>query len=307
MAMDREGRYPVADLSYLPRGTNITFVTVDPAGIPITDQNRVSSLVLKVSAKSPGPIDNIKDDIKTSDQTVEQKTPNELLLTIAARRGGVDKRVELPIKDAALEPYLKATTEFPADSEEVKKQAREIAGNDRDAWSVARKLADWTHKNLEWKLVVSSSATQTLATREADCSEFSQLFVAMARSLGLPARMVSGLAYSGNSFGGHAWVEVWAGKWIELDPTWGTAFVDATHIRNTSNAFVMSAALNLVELEVMETRRAVADFQKSSRGLAEHLSKAIPRGERAEIEAAIDLATLTDEFMGVGTWARMTA
>ncbi len=118
--------------------------------------------------------------------------------------------------------------------------------------------------------------------------------------------MVSGLAYSGNSFGGHAWVEVWAGKWIELDPTWGTDFVDATHIRNTSNALVMSAALNLIELEVVETKRAVEDFQKSSRALAEHLIKAIPRGDRSDVEAAIDLATLTDEFMGAGTWSKMT-
>ena len=306
VAMDREGRYPVADISYLPRGTNITFVTVEPAGIPITDQNRLSSLVLKVRAKAPGPIDNIKDDIKTTEQTVEQKTPNELLVTVAARRNDVDKRVELPVKDSALEPYLQATKEFPADVEEIKKQAREIVGDDRDAWSVAQKLSDWTHKNLEWKKVVTATATETLATREADCSEFSQLFVTMARSLGLPARMVTGLAYSGNSFGGHAWVEVWAGKWIELDPTWGTAFVDATHIRDASNALVMTAGLNLIELEVMETKRGVADFQKSPKALTEHLLKAIPAGNRSDIEAAIDLATLTDEFMGVGAWSKMT-
>ena len=86
----------------------------------------------------------------------------------------------------------------------------------------------------------------------------------MARSLGLPARMVSGLAYSGDSFGGHAWVEVWAGRWIELDPTWGTHFVDATHIRERSSALVTSAALNLIDLEVLEARRTVEDFQKSS-------------------------------------------
>jgi tetratricopeptide (TPR) repeat protein len=229
-----------------------------------------------------------------------------LLLTIAARRSDVDKRVELPVKDPAFEPFLKSTIEFPADSQDVKTQAREIAGDDRDAWSVARKLADWTHKNLEWKQVMSASASQTLATREADCSEFSQLFVAMARSLGLPARMVSGLAYSGNSFGGHAWVEVWAGKWIELDPTWGTAFVDATHIRNTSNTLVMSAALDLIELEVVETRRTVSEFQKSSKGLTEHLLTAIANGERSELEAAIDLATLTDEFMGAGNWSKLS-
>jgi len=306
VAMDREGRYRVADISYLPRGTNITFVTIEPAGLPITDQNRLSSLVLKVRAKSPGPIDNIKDDIKTSDQTVEQNAANELLLTVAARRGGTDKRIDLPVKDPEFEPYLKSTPEFPAGDKQVKDQAVKIAGKDRDAWSVARKLADWTHKNLEWKQVIRASASQTLATREADCSEFSALFVTMARSLGLPARMVSGLAYSGNSFGGHAWVEVWAGKWIELDPTWGTDFVDATHIRNTSKSLVMSAALNLIDLEVVEAKRNVADFQKSPRALAEQLVKAIPSGDRSDVEAAIDLATLTDEFMGAGAWAKMT-
>ena len=307
VAMDREGRYRVSDISYLPRGTNITFVTLEPAGIPITDQNRMSSLVLKVRAKSPGPIDNIKDEIKTPDQIVEQKVPNELLVTVAARRATIDKPFELPIKDPALEPYLKATTEFPADLNEVKEQAQKIVGDDRDAWSVAGKLADWTHKNLEWKQVMDANAAQTLATREADCSEFSELFVTMARSLGLPARIVSGLAYSGTSFGGHAWVEVWIGKWIELDPTWGTAFVDATHIRNSSNALVLSAALNLIELEVVETRRSVEDFQKSAKALTEHLAKAIPKRDRADVEAAIDPATLTDEFMGSGAWAKMTS
>lgn len=305
VAMDREGRYKVSDLAFLPRAANISFVTIEPSGVPIRNQKRLSSLVVKVRAKSAGPIDLIKDDIKTADQTVEQKSAKELLLTIAARQGGVEKAVELPVKDPQFAEFLKATTEFPVDDPQVKEQARQIAGEDRDAWSVARKLADWTYKNLEWRLVQSASAAQTLATREADCSEFSALFVAMARSLGLPSRTVGGLAYSGNSFGGHAWVEVWAGKWIELDPTWGTHFVDATHIRDASNELVMSAALNLIEIEVMETRRAVADFQKSPSALMQHLLKAIPGNVQSDLEAAIDMETLTDEFMGAGAWSKL--
>jgi Flp pilus assembly protein TadD len=304
VAMDREGRYPVADFAQLARGT-IMFATLEPAGIPITDQNRVSSLVLKVRSKAPGPIENIRDDIKTPAQTVEQKSAQELLLTIAARRSSPEKATELPVKDPEFAQYLKATTEFASDNEEVKNKAKEIAGTDRDAWSVARKLADWTYKNLEWKHVASADAAQTLATREADCSEFSALFVAMARSLGLPARMITGLAYSGSSFGGHAWVEVWVGKWVELDPTWGTDFVDATHIRDSSNALVTSAALNLIELEVVEEKRNVAEFQKTAKALAEHLSKAIPTAARSDIEATIDLPVLTDEFMGQGAWSKM--
>ncbi len=305
VAMDREGRYPIADFSMLPRGTNITFVTLAPTGVPISDQKRLSSLAVSIRAKAPGPIDNIKDDIKTAEQSVEQRSPKELLVTVAARRGNADTTVQLPVKDPQFAEFLKATTEFAANDNSVIEQARKIAGDDKDAWSVARKLADWTYQNLEWRLVAAASAGQTLATREADCSEFSELYVAMARSLGLPSRMVSGLAYSGNSFGGHAWVEVWVGKWIELDPTWGTHFVDATHIRNNSNSLVTSAALNLIELEVVETKRTVSDFQKNSRVLGQHLLKAIAEGNESEVEAALDLPVLADEFMGQGAWSKM--
>ncbi|HEY0730418.1 MAG TPA: transglutaminase domain-containing protein, partial [Pyrinomonadaceae bacterium] len=306
VAMDREGRYPVANFSDLRRGTNITFAVVEPSGVPITDQNRTSSLTLKVRAKAAGPIDNIKDDIKTTDQVVELKSPTELVVTVAARRSGAEKAFQLPIKDPALAEFLKPTPEFAADKQEVIEQARQIAGKDRDAWSVARKLADWTHKNLEWKSVASADPVATLATREADCTEFSALFIGMARSLGLPARMVSGLAYSGNSFGGHAWVEVWIGKWIELDPTWGTNFVDATHIRATGDALLIAAGLKLVDLEVIEAKRTIAEFQKTPRALAEHLAKAIPASDRTEIEAAMDVSLLTDLHMGAGAWARLS-
>ena len=305
VSMDREGRYSVSDFSELSKGERVTFATIDPAGLPIADQNRVSSLLLRVKAKAAGPIEDIRDDVKNPDQTVEQKSATELLLRVAARRSPPEKAVELPVKDAEFAPYVKATAEFGADDEQVKKQAREIAGEDHDAWSVAQKLADWTHENLEWKSVANADARQTLATREADCSEFSALFVAMARSLGLPARIVSGLAYSGDSFGGHAWVEVWIGKWIELDPTWGTHFVDATHIRNDSGALVTSAALSLIELEVLEARRSVTDFQKTPRALTEHLLKAIPTANNADIEAVLDLGILTDELMGAGTWSKI--
>jgi Flp pilus assembly protein TadD len=306
VAMDREGRYAVADFSYLPTNAEITYAVIEPRGVQITDQRRVSNLVLRVKAKAPGPIDHIKDDIKTADQIVEQKSATELLLTVAARRPGADRAIELPVTNAELAPYLKPTREFSSDKKEVIDRAREIAGNDRDAWNVARKLADWTHKNLQWKMVQRADAVQTLATREADCSEFSALFIAMARSLGLPARMVSGIAYSGSAFGGHAWVEVWVGRWIELDPTWGTDFVDATHIRNATNALLTTAALNQMELEVLETKRTTAEFQKTPRALAEHLVRSILAGDQSDIEAALDIAVLTDHHMGAGAWVKLS-
>jgi transglutaminase-like putative cysteine protease/tetratricopeptide (TPR) repeat protein len=306
VAMDREGRYAVADFSYLPTNAQITYAVIEPRGVQITDQSRVSNLVLRVKAKAPGPIDHIRDDIKTAEQVVEQKSTTELLVTVAARRPGAEKTIELPVKDAELAQFLKPTAEFPSDKKEVIDRAREIAGSDRDAWSVARKLGEWTHKNLQWKMVQRADAVQTLATREADCSEFSALFIAMARSLGLPARMVSGIAYTGSAFGGHAWVEVWVGRWIELDPTWGTDFVDATHIRNATNALIWTAALNQIELEVLETKRTTAEFQKTPRALAEHLVRSILARDQSDIEASLDIAVLTDHHMGAGAWAGLS-
>src|SRR4029079_14133256 len=113
VSMDREGRYPVADFASLTRG-NITLATLEPTGIPINDQNRLSSLVLKVRSKAPGPIENIRDDIKTAEQTVEQKSAQELLLTIAPPRSSPEKPPELPVKDPEFAQYLKAPIEFAA-------------------------------------------------------------------------------------------------------------------------------------------------------------------------------------------------
>jgi tetratricopeptide (TPR) repeat protein len=188
----------------------------------------------------------------------------------------------------------------------VIEKAREIAGQDRDAWSVARKLSDWTFKNLKWKRVDNADAVDTLATREADCLEFSQLFVAMARALGLPARIVSGMAYSDGSFGGHAWVEVYAGRWIELDPTWGTDFVDATHLRSTSGDLLAYAALNLVSIEVMDAPRRVADYQRDAQLLSAKICEEMNANNRSALTSAIDMAALADRHIGAGTWSKMS-
>jgi hypothetical protein len=61
----------------------------------------------------------------------------------------------------------------------------------------------------------------------------------MCRSLGIPARVVVGVAYvddfmGRSGFGGHAWVEAYVGgKWIGIDPMFkssGRGGYDAGHI-----------------------------------------------------------------------------
>jgi transglutaminase-like putative cysteine protease len=72
-----------------------------------------------------------------------------------------------------------------------------------------------------------------LTPTDSVCLEFTDLFVALARSKGIPARSVEGFAYtqndklrpvSLNSDILHAWPEYYdesAQKWVMVDPTWG--------------------------------------------------------------------------------------
>jgi tetratricopeptide (TPR) repeat protein len=60
--------------------------------------------------------------------------------------------------------------------------------------------------------------------------------------------------------------------------------------------------LNLVEFEVLDAPRGVAEFQKDPRTLATKLAHELPRGDSSSLSAALDIAVLTDESTGPGTW-----
>jgi transglutaminase-like putative cysteine protease len=74
------------------------------------------------------------------------------------------------------------------------------------------------------------SAARVLQERKGDCNEATTLFVALARSAGLPARTVSGLLYVNGRFYYHAWAEVYLSDWVPVDPTFDQLPADASRI-----------------------------------------------------------------------------
>src|SRR4030043_1680806 len=70
--------------------------------------------------------------------------------------------------------------------------------------------------------------------KNAICMEFTDLFIAIARAAGIPARGIDGYAYTENpeiqplslvADVLHSWPEYWdsdRGVWIQIDPTWGS-------------------------------------------------------------------------------------
>jgi hypothetical protein len=120
----------------------------------------------------------------------------------------------------------------------IKRQAEKIAASENDPLKKAEKLCLWVFENVKKDFAVSiPSALEVLRVRKGDCNEHTTLFVALARSVGIPSKICVGLVYKEGYFYYHAWPEVWIGNdlkrgyWLPMDPTFGQTISDATHIK----------------------------------------------------------------------------
>jgi hypothetical protein len=155
-----------------------------------------------------------------------------------ARRGErlvcrIDRTAPLDQADPAR--YLKATLAAPSNLGQIRRLAGEIAGGEKDAAKAISLLLAWIGRNIAKEAIDSFSAVDVLRERRAECQGHAYLLAALARALGIPARVVNGIAYS-EAHGGflyHTWNELWiAGRgWRPVDATFGQAHADATHLK----------------------------------------------------------------------------
>jgi hypothetical protein len=109
---------------------------------------------------------------------------------------------------------------------------------------IAERLLRWVYDSLRKQVTISvPDALRVLAQRSGDCNEHTQLYVALARTAHIPARMASGLAYVNGRFYFHAWPEVFLGSWVAVDPTFGQFPADAAHLRFVVGGLTRQAAL----------------------------------------------------------------
>ncbi len=145
----------------------------------------------------------------------------------------------------------------------IQAQARQIterflSGRRRNYVRAAESLNEWVHENLEKQITVSvPSAVEVLETRRGDCNEHTVLYVAMARSVGIPTRTAAGLVYSDGSFYYHAWPEIYLNGWVAVDPTFGQFPADAAHLRFTIGGLARQMELvrliGRLQLDVLDT------------------------------------------------------
>jgi transglutaminase-like putative cysteine protease len=137
-----------------------------------------------------------------------------------------------------LERYRGPELFLESDAPEIRAEAEKAAAAAATPRLRAERLVRHVHALVEKRPTVSlPSALEVLKTRVGDCNEHTALYVALARALGLPARIAVGLVYLRGAFYYHAWPEVWIaesparGRWLPVDPTLNEFPADATHVR----------------------------------------------------------------------------
>jgi transglutaminase-like putative cysteine protease len=139
----------------------------------------------------------------------------------------------LPSRDTALARWLAPEPLIQSHDPRIAAQARRIIERERSPARVAELLTHWVHGTLHRSIPQAGSvpsAEKVLETARGDCNEAATLFVALARSAGLPARTVAGLIYLNGRFYYHAWAEVYLSDWIAVDPIFDQFPADAAHL-----------------------------------------------------------------------------
>jgi transglutaminase-like putative cysteine protease len=130
-------------------------------------------------------------------------------------------------------------TPSTAPAEEVVTLARDVA-RDLSPDEAARTVCEELRGRLEYATGVTSvhtDAQEFWREGRGVCQDFAHLAIGALRSLGVPARYVSGYLHPrpdadlGETVEGqgHAWVEWWAGEWVPFDTT-HVADVGADHV-----------------------------------------------------------------------------
>jgi transglutaminase-like putative cysteine protease len=136
---------------------------------------------------------------------------------------GGDRRLPTPLE---LHDYLSPTGYAPF-AGGVQQLAAKDAGAGGRA-ERARELMDAVRAELVYEpgaTDVQTRADEVLVLGRGVCQDFAHVLLAVCRSVGIPARYVSGYLYDptleGDNAASHAWVDIWdEGRgWLAFDPT----------------------------------------------------------------------------------------
>lgn len=169
----------------------------------------------------------------------------------------VTVRREAPAAETVPSGCAPAVTAVP--EEELLALKNQVVGDATDQQAIVEKLALWTSTAIADSPSDHFSPVETARGKKGSITSRAALFAALANLAGVPARVVSGIAFlSGTGFAYHSWAESCAGGWRTVDPATGAVPVDATYVKlaeGTSPAALapLAETVGNLRVKVVET------------------------------------------------------
>ncbi|MGQ9624233.1 MAG: transglutaminase-like domain-containing protein [Candidatus Bathycorpusculaceae bacterium] len=122
--------------------------------------------------------------------------------------------------------YTQPETLIESDSQEINSTAQNIVGDENNVHEKVSKIYNFVVGHIKYKAQEEEmGALWALRNGVGDCSEFSYLFVALCRAVGIPARVQAGFAFHRETAvveDGHMWAEYYIENygWVPVDATW---------------------------------------------------------------------------------------
>jgi len=243
--IEPDGR-PVFELAM--RGVMISYLEDSSSAtryLALASLNKKESLVEYSLVRPDRPIDDPRavSGLRVALSGADRQPPSDSWQRCAAARQEIScemGRAVPPGDSHASSPpeelrarYLQPSITVQSHAASVRRLAEEIGGGASSEERIARILR-WLDLNIEKAPIDVFSALDVLQQRKAECQGHAYLYTALARASDIPTRVVNGLVYS-EQFQGflyHSWAESLVGdNWQVVDPTFGQAAADATHIK----------------------------------------------------------------------------
>jgi hypothetical protein len=208
-----------------------------PCPVALEDLSKVGSITYLLRPKEGGLV------IPQADTQVVRRLEDGTM-EVTVRPLKPNAGVAFPYKgnDPNILVALKPTARLQCEDKSIVDLARQAIGDANDAAEAVRRIEAFVAGHVRYKdlSVGYASAAEVARNRQGDCTEHAVLAAALCRAVGIPAKVVTGLAYvqefAGvkNCLGGHAWTVAYVGgQWIGLDAAFkgtGRGGYDAGHI-----------------------------------------------------------------------------
>lgn len=110
----------------------------------------------------------------------------------------------------------------------LKMLTREIAGDEKNPYIVAKKIYEWVTENVRYSYMreyfyIDNIPMFATLNRRGDCGVQALLFITLCRICGIPARWQSGSAVTPDRIGSHDWAMFYIAPygWLYADPSYG--------------------------------------------------------------------------------------